>query len=69
MCIAVPGRITQIYGSLASVNIMNVDLKVNIELIETPKPGDYVLVHAGFAIEKITLEYFLEVEALFRELD
>jgi len=37
---------------------MGVRQKVNIHLIDSPIPGDYILVHAGFAIEKIDPEHF-----------
>jgi len=37
---------------------MGVRQKVNIQLIDSPVPDDYILVHAGFAIEKINLECF-----------
>lgn len=58
MCLAVPARILSIYDTHAWVETMSVRQKVNIQLIACPVPGDYVLVHAGFAIEKIDLKYF-----------
>lgn len=46
------------FNKYAKVEIMGVENKVNIQLIEEPRVGDYVLVHAGCAIQKIDTEYF-----------
>ena len=58
MCLAVPARIVSIDKIHAWVETLGVRQRVNIQLIDSPIPGDYILVHAGFAIEKIDLEYF-----------
>lgn len=58
MCLAIPARIVSVQGIHAWVEIFDVRQKVNIQLVDTPAPGDYILVHAGFAIEKIDPEYF-----------
>ncbi|HDJ51019.1 MAG TPA: HypC/HybG/HupF family hydrogenase formation chaperone [Thermoprotei archaeon] len=55
MCLAVPGRIIKIEndGKHAIVDFGGSRRKVNIMLIPEVKVGDYVLVHAGFAIQKL----------------
>jgi hydrogenase expression/formation protein HypC len=58
MCLAVPAKITVLDQDIAKVDILGVESVVNIQLIESPMIGDYVLVHAGCAIEKIHAEYF-----------
>lgn len=58
MCLAVPARIVTIDEIHAWAEIMGVCQRVNIQLIDSPSPGDYILVHAGFAIEKINQEYY-----------
>ena len=60
MCIAVPGRIEEVLENDAIVNYNGVKIKVNIMFIEDPKIGDYVLVHAGCAIQKIDEDYAIE---------
>lgn len=69
MCLAVPMLIDSVSGDgTASVSMEGVTHTVNVSLIEDPKPGDYVIIHAGFAIEKLNVE---EAEArleLFSEL-
>lgn len=58
MCLAVPGQILSIDGTWADVDIMGLVNKVNIQLLERPAVGDYILIHTGFAIEKINKDYF-----------
>ena len=67
MCLAVPGIIKSIYGNLAKVDIMGIEKNVDIELIENPKIKDYILIHAGFGIEKIDREYFHYLQKVFQE--
>ena len=50
MCIAIPGRVTELMGDRAKVDFNGNTVDVNIGLVE-PSVGQYVLVHAGCAIE------------------
>lgn len=68
MCIAVPGQIIDIFNTQATVNIMDVESTVNIQLINEPKLGDYVLVHAGCAIEKVDRAYFNDLSNIFNSI-
>lgn len=68
MCIAIPGRITSINGLKAKADFNGNTVDVNVGLID-PKVGDYVLVHAGCAIEVMTKEKAEELIDLFKELD
>lgn len=68
MCLAIPARIIDIRENTAKVNIMGVESEVNIQLVENPKAGDYVLVHAGCAIEKIDTDYFDYLEEVFKPM-
>lgn len=67
MCLAVPGIIKSIHGNLAKVDIMGIEKNVDIELIENPEIKDYILIHAGFGIEKIDREYFHYLKKVFQE--
>jgi hydrogenase expression/formation protein HypC len=49
MCLAVPGMIEELEGDMAKVRIEGIVIDANVALIEAPQPGDYVLVHAGYA--------------------
>lgn len=69
MCISICGEIIKIDNSSAIVSVMGVELKVNIELIENPKIGDNVVIHSGYAIEKVSKEYSEEITMLLKEYD
>lgn len=52
MCLAIPGKIVSINKQQAVVDFDGVQKKINLALVEAKK-GDYVIVHAGFAIGKL----------------
>lgn len=60
MCLAFPGKIISITRQHADVDFKGVKKKVNISLVQAKK-GDYVIVHAGFAIQILTKEDAWEV--------
>ena len=53
MCIAIPGKVEKVDYPYAIVDFKGTKRKVRIDLVEDVKEGDYVLVHVGFAIQKI----------------
>lgn len=54
MCLAVPAKIVQLNDSdNGSVDIGGVTREISLIFIDNPKIGDYVIVHAGFAITKL----------------
>lgn len=53
MCLGIPAKIIKISGDIADVEIGGVTRKANIQLIESPQLGDYIILHAGFAIQKV----------------
>ncbi len=68
MCLAVPGRITSLNGSNAEVDFSGVRRQISLDLVPDARKNDYVLVHAGFAIQVLdpkeaeeTLKVFAEV--------
>lgn len=69
MCLATPMRIEKLLeGGSAIVSQGNVKVQVNVSLLQNPKPGDHVIIHAGFAIETLSLVEAEERLALFRKL-
>ncbi|MBR0597614.1 HypC/HybG/HupF family hydrogenase formation chaperone [Sinanaerobacter chloroacetimidivorans] len=68
MCIAIPGKIISIEGPKAKVDFNGNLVDVNIGLVD-PAVGDYVLVHAGCAIEVMSKEKAQELIDLFQELE
>jgi hydrogenase expression/formation protein HypC len=70
MCLAIPARVTSINENrMAEVDIMGVTRHVSLDLVPEAKEGDYVLVHAGFAIQVIDEEAAEENLRLLQELD
>lgn len=69
MCLAIPLKITEIDGKNAVGERDGVVRKIRLDFIKEPRLGDYVIVHAGFAIEKLSEEEALENIAAARELE
>ncbi|MCX7994633.1 MAG: HypC/HybG/HupF family hydrogenase formation chaperone [candidate division WOR-3 bacterium] len=68
MCLAVIGRIERIDGDTALVEIMGVRKEISIVLTPEAKAGDYVMIHAGFAINLVDEKEAKETEKLLREI-
>jgi hydrogenase expression/formation protein HypC len=69
MCLAVPGRVTKIGDEFATVDIEGIKIQACIGLVGEVKVGDFVIVHAGFAISKLDLEEAEDILKLFRQFD
>jgi hydrogenase expression/formation protein HypC len=67
MCLAIPSKIVKIENNVATIDVDGVQREASLLLIDNPKIGDYVVVHAGFAINKINEEDALESLKLLRE--
>lgn len=67
MCLAIPSKITAINGEMATIDVDGVRREASLLLIEDAAIGDYVIVHAGFAIQKLDEDAALESLALLRE--
>ncbi|MBF0481871.1 MAG: HypC/HybG/HupF family hydrogenase formation chaperone [Desulfovibrionaceae bacterium] len=69
MCLAIPMEIKSIDGPVANVEISGVTKQVRLDLMsEEASVGDYVIVHAGFAISRLDREQALETLEIFKEL-
>ena len=68
MCLAVPGRIIEIDGQTARVDFGGITREANLMLIEEASVGEYVLIHAGFAIQRLNAEEAEETLRLYGEL-
>ena len=68
MCVAIPGKVVEIFDNTAKVDFNGNVVNVSTGLIE-PKVGQYVLVHAGCAIEVMEYEKAQELLELFADLD
>ncbi len=69
MCLAVPAKVLEIKDSLAKVELSGVMRDVSLMLLPEAKIGDYVLVHAGFAMQVVEEKEVEEMNALFAEMN
>lgn len=67
MCLAVPMKILKIDGEEAIVELDGFQKEINISLMEEAAVGDYVMVHAGFAIQKVDPEDAAATIEILRE--
>lgn len=68
MCLGIPLKVTKIKGPLAWVQAGGLARQVNIQMVPKAKIGDYVIVHAGFAIETLDQKSAQETLNLLREI-
>jgi hydrogenase expression/formation protein HypC len=68
MCLAVPMRVISIEGNLGRDDASGAELQVALDLIDGVQTGDYVLVHAGFAIARLSEEDANETLAILARL-
>ena len=68
MCLAIPAKITELKdGNLATVDILGVTRDIAVDLTPQAGVGDFVLVHAGFAIEVVDEQFAQETLDLIRQ--
>ena len=68
MCLAIPGKVIEINDLSARVEVGGNIVEANVTLVPDAKVGDYVLVHAGFAISKYDEEEALKTIEVLREV-
>ncbi len=68
MCLAIPAKIVRIEDNMGTIDMEGIQREVSLLLLEDAKLGDYVIVHAGFAIHKIDEEEAMESIKLLREM-
>ena len=68
MCLAIPSKITKIENNMATIDVEGVQRKASLLLLEDAQVGDYVIVHAGFAIHKLDEAAAQETLDLLREV-
>ncbi len=69
MCLAVPMKVIKIKGEKGIVEIGGIEREVGLQLLENVKIGDYVIVHAGFAIQHLDEKVAMETLSLFEEME
>lgn len=69
MCLSIPVKVISVDGEYAEVDFQGVKKSVGITFVKDVRVGDYLLVHSGFAIEKIGEEEALETLRLWEEIE
>lgn len=68
MCLSIPAKVVDINGNIADVSVGGTIFKAGLQMVENVKVGDYVLLHTGFAIQRISEEEALETLEILREM-
>lgn len=68
MCLAIPAQITAIEGTTATLDMVGNETTVDLSMVPEAKVGDYVIAHAGFAVQIYDTKEALETLDLLREL-
>jgi hydrogenase expression/formation protein HypC len=68
MCLSVPALVVAIDGQMADVSVGGALFKAGLQMVNNVRTGDYILLHAGFAIQKISEEEALETLNLLKEM-
>ncbi len=68
MCLGIPGVVVEVKGTIAIVDFGGVKREVDSLLVPNIKPGDYVIVHAGAIISKLSPEEAEETIKAWREV-
>ncbi len=69
MCLAIPLKLISVDGVKAVGEAMGMSREIRVDFIPEPKPGDYVIVHAGFAIERLPESQALEDLEAWEEVE
>ena len=69
MCLAIPAKVISVEGTTAVVSIEEVEYKASLLLLSDVQPGDFIMLHAGFAIEKVDAAEAEETLRLLNELN
>ena len=67
MCLAIPSKIIKIENDIGTIDVDGVTRDISLLLLEDAKVGDYVIVHAGFALHKIDEFVAMETLQLLKE--
>jgi hydrogenase expression/formation protein HypC len=68
MCLAVPARVIEIHGTSARVDILGNQTTADISVLPDVRVGDYIMIHAGFGIQKYNEDEAQKTLELLAEL-
>jgi len=68
MCLAIPMKVIKIDGNEAVAEVGGAEYRANLTILPDTKIGDYIIVHAGFAIERLDEAAALETLQIWRDI-
>lgn len=68
MCLGIPVKVIEVDGQLGVADVGGARREISLLLLDDVRPGEYVILHAGFAIQKMDEEEAAKTLALLREL-
>ncbi|MDH4249466.1 MAG: HypC/HybG/HupF family hydrogenase formation chaperone [Deltaproteobacteria bacterium] len=68
MCLAIPARVVSLRGAMATVAIGGVIREASVHLLDNVREGEYVLIHAGFALSRIDEEEARETLRILEQM-
>ena len=69
MCLSIPAKVLSIEGDMAKVAVGETICNASLQIVEDIQVGDYILLHTGFALQKLSKEEAEETFRLFEELE
>jgi hydrogenase expression/formation protein HypC len=68
MCLSTPAKIIDIKGEMADVSVGGAIFKAGLQMVENIEVGDWILLHTGFAIQKIDEKEAIETLNILRDI-
>ncbi|PKP22660.1 MAG: HypC/HybG/HupF family hydrogenase formation chaperone [Bacteroidetes bacterium HGW-Bacteroidetes-21] len=69
MCLSIPAKVVSVNGDMAMVSVGGTEYEASLQLLDDVQVGEYILLHTGFAIQKISEEEAIETLKVFDEFD
>jgi hydrogenase expression/formation protein HypC len=69
MCLSIPAKVISVAGNMAKASVGGAIVNTSLHLVDDVKPGDYVLIHTGFALQKLSEEEALETIRLINDME
>jgi hydrogenase expression/formation protein HypC len=69
MCLSIPAKVLSVEGNTAKASVGGAIINTSLHLVDDVKPGDYILIHTGFALQKISEEEALETIRIIQDLE
>jgi hydrogenase expression/formation protein HypC len=69
MCLSIPAKVEKVEGDMAEVSVGGTRYKASLQMLDDVSIGDYILLHTGFAIQKLTPEEAAETLKVFQDFE